>query len=117
MEADYRPNLLLKGMAIVLLYILFGHPSIYPAIWRARNWYVIVLLPVAVAVLVPWCAQVLVWRVRIADAIIEIRSLRGPLTRRLQDLITIERGPARVLVAFKDGTSRGIPAVVGDWIY
>jgi hypothetical protein len=114
MIVNYRPNMLLKGLAVLLLYGLAGHPSAYVEIWKERNWYVIILGVVVIPILLPWCIRVLVWRVRVSPSTIEIRSLRGVLKRRLADLVQLERLPGRVLVAFRDGSQRKIPAIVGD---
>lgn len=112
--ADYRPNMLLKGLAILLLYVLLGHPSVYAAVWQQGNWYVIILGAIAVPTLLPWCIQVLVWRVRIDASTVEIRSLRGVLKANLKDLAQIDRAPGKVVIAFKDGSKRTIPSTVSN---
>ena len=114
MAATYRSNMVLKGLAILLLYVLLGHPSAYVAIWQQRNWYVIILGVIVVPTLLPWCIQVLVWRVRINASTIEIRSVRGVLKRRLTDITEAERLPGKVVIGFKDGSRRTIPAIVGN---
>jgi len=111
---SYQPNILLKAMSILLLAVLVARPSAYHLVWQQRNWYVIILIPIAVGILLPWCVRVLLWRVRINSATIEIRSPRGVLKRGLADLAEVDRLPGHVLVSFVDGSRRDIPAMVGD---
>jgi hypothetical protein len=80
------PNFFLKGIAVLMLYVLLAHPSAYPAILKERNWYVIICGIVAVPVLLVWSANVLVWRIRISSSTIEIRSLRGVLKATIRRL-------------------------------
>lgn len=56
----------------------------------------------------------LVWRIRITSAAIEVRSVRGVLKRRLTDVAGIQRLPGKVIIAFKDGSRQNIPSIVGD---
>ena len=77
-------------------------------------WYLIVLGVFVVPLLLYWSASVLVWRVKINTSMIEIRSLRGVLKQQFADLALVERPPGGVLVAFKDGSQRTIPAIIGD---
>jgi hypothetical protein len=105
---------LLKGIALLTLYIFLGHPSVYLALWEGKNWYAIVLGIVMVPFLLFWAAQALVWRVRLSSSTIEIRSLRGLLTKSILDISDLERTPGRISVAFRDGSRRVIPAIVGD---
>jgi hypothetical protein len=106
--------LALKAIAVFLLYVFLGHPSAYDKIWERGNWYVIVVGVVVVPVLLVWAIEVLVWRVRVTSSIIEIRSLRGILRRPISDVANLERTSGRISVAFRDGSRRAIPAIVGD---
>lgn len=107
-------SLLLKGMAILLLYVLIGHPSAYFTLWERKNWYVLLLAVPLVPLLLIWCVQVLVWRIRINATEIEIRSLRGVLKRQIAEISRIGRDAGRLLLVFNDGSRRSIPAIVGD---
>lgn len=107
-------NWFLKCLAVLLLYVFLGHPSAYTTILERRNWYVMAIGIVVVPLLLGWAIGVLVWRVRLNSSTIEIRSLRGVLKRPISEVSNVDRTPGRVSVAFKDGSRRSIPAIVGD---
>ena len=106
-------SLFLKGIAVLLLYVLLGHPSAYIGLWQRQNWYVLLLAVPVVPLLIVWSAQVLVWRVRLNASMIEIRSLRGVLKRRISDISRLDRVAGRLSLAFSDGSQRTVPRVVG----
>lgn len=108
------PNAFLKGLAVLLLYAVLGHPTVWLVFWQRRDRYLIVLGIVVIPTLLLWCVQVLVWRVRISSSTIEIRSLRGVLKRQLADIVQLERAWGQVLVGFKDGYRRTIPSLIGN---
>lgn len=108
------PNLLMKALALLLLYVFLGHPSAYETILERSNWYVIFLGIIMVPLLLVWSLEVLVWRVRLSSATLEIRSLRGVLKKPIADIRQLERTGGRISVGFKDGSRRVIPAILGD---
>ncbi|MEO8660124.1 MAG: hypothetical protein ABI693_16765 [Bryobacteraceae bacterium] len=107
-------SLVLKGIAVLLLYALLGRPSAYVALWERGSWYVLLLAVPVVPLLLVWSVEVLVWRVRINESNIEIRSPRGVLKRRICEISRLDRAAGRLLLAFQDGSKRTVPVVVGD---
>jgi hypothetical protein len=83
----FSPNMILKGMAVLLPYVLLAHPHVYATFWERRN-----------------CVRVFVWQIRIIPSAIEIPSLRGVLKRQLADVTQVERRPGQILIVFKDGS-------------
>jgi hypothetical protein len=110
----FSANPLLKGYAVLMLYIFVGHPSVYAAIWHGRNWYLIVIGAVMTPVLLVSSIRTLAWRIRIDTSVIEIWSLKGVFKRQISDVAGLERIPGRVFIDFKDGSRRAVPAIVGD---
>jgi hypothetical protein len=108
------PNWLLKGMAVCSLYIFLGHPHAYVTVWERKAWLAIAMGPIVIPILLMWAIQVLVWRVRIDSATIEIRSLRGTLKKPLSEISSLERTEGRISVAFIDGSRRVIPSIIGN---
>jgi hypothetical protein len=108
------PNLILKAMAVLLLYVLLGHPSIYPRIWEQRNWYVLALIPVVGPLLLVTSVRMLLWRVRLRSTSIRIRSVAGILERPYNEITSIERVPGQLRLTFTDGLRKVIPSLVGD---
>jgi len=104
----------MKALALLLLYVFLGHPSAYETILERRNWYVIFLGIIMVPLLLVWSLEVLVWRVRLSSATLEIRSLRGVLKKPIADIRQLERTGGRISVGFKDGSRRVIPPILGD---
>lgn len=111
---QYQANMTLKLFALLVLFVLLARPSAYVSMWERGNWFIIILCPLVLPFLLLSCVRILVWRVRISSSTIEIRSLRGLLTRRLAELTRVERLRRRIVVAFSDGSRRIIPAIVGD---
>jgi hypothetical protein len=107
-------NLLLKGTAVLALFVLPARPSAYMEIWERGNWFVIGLGIVILPLLLRSCARVLVWRVRVGPSIIEIRSMRGVFRRPLADVSRLERSYGRLRIFFRDGVERSVPSLVGD---
>jgi hypothetical protein len=104
----------MKALALLLLYVFVGHPSVYATIVERKNWYVIVLGVIVAPVLLVWSVEVLICRVRVSSSILEIRSLRGVLKRPISDISRLERTGGRISLAFRDGSQRTIPAILGD---
>lgn len=105
---------ILKGLAVLLVLVLLARPSVYATLWERKNWYVVLCAAVALPILLPWCARVLIWRVQVSASAIEIRSLHGVLKRQLRELVRVERVHGAVLLAFKDGIQRNVPSFIGD---
>lgn len=108
------PNIELKAMAILILYIVLGHPSVYLTFWERRDWYILILAALTGPAVLFWCAQVLIWRVKIDSSTIRILSLQGLLKESLRDVVHLDRIPGRVVIAFRDGSHRSIPSIVGN---
>jgi hypothetical protein len=108
------PNPVLKAFAAIVLFAVLAHPSVYATFWERREWYLMICAIVGLPIMLPWCARVFVWRVRITSSTIEVRSLRGVLKRNLSDVARVERAPGKVLMVFKDGAARTIPSLVGN---
>jgi hypothetical protein len=113
-SVSWSPNLVLKSLAVLLLYVLVGHPLAYVTLWERNEWYVLLLGIVVVPILLVWSVQVLVWRVRVSSSTIEIRSLRGVIKKPVSDVTKLDRTFGRILIAFRDGAERVIPTTVGD---
>jgi hypothetical protein len=108
------PNLLLKAMAVLLLYVLIGHPSAYTTLWRDRNWYVLLSGVIVGPILLVWSVHTLIWRIRLGPRTISIRGVGRVMERPYEDVSQVERKPGQLVVVFRGGSRRAIPAIVGD---
>jgi hypothetical protein len=113
-ERTISPHLILKVMSVLLLYVLLGHPSIYPRLWEQRNWYVLALLPVVGPLLLVTSIRMLVWRVRLGCSAIRIRSVVGVVEHAYSEITHIERVPGQLRLTFQNGTRKVIPSLIGD---
>ena len=109
-----RPNPLLKGLAILLLYAFLAHPSAYAGLLREGNWYVLASGAVIVPMLLVWSTRVLMWSVRLGPTTISIKGAGSGIERPYQDVSEVERKPGQLLVVFKDGFRKAIPSIIGN---
>ncbi len=93
---------------------VIAQPSIWAVLWRRGDLFTIVLAPIVFPVVIIEGLRILVWRVRLEDGFIEIRSLTGSLVRKVTDIARLEKRPRQLRVTFNDRTSRTIPSFVGD---
>jgi len=107
----------LKILAIGMLYVFFGHPSIYAQMWERQLWLAVAAATCTVPIVTWECIRILIVRLCFDEGGFALRTPLRAISGRFADIRGVERRRGEVSVTFRDGNTVRIPWLVGNLDY